>query len=331
MVQKVLLFGDVGIDDTIALIYAYLNDDIEIVGIVADYGNVSRDNAIANILYIRSLFPTQEVQDIKVIAGAHIPMTGEAPEYVPEIHGEYGLGPITPPKKHLSNGISENFFEVVELINRYKDELVIVNIGRLTSLASLFILYKSLMSSIKAYYIMGGAFWVPGNITAVSEANFHGDPVAAQIVLENAKNVTIIPLNVTKYAIATPQMVDFIDQMGSVHIVKVLLDYYYDFYKKRNPTIQGSPLHDVLTLMAVYKPGMLSYQKLPIHIVQAKSGIVRGQSIADIRPYANLEDMQTDEAVGGKIHRIAFQLDYQKFYIDLMSIMTGERFDGYAK
>ncbi|GAA0446560.1 MAG: nucleoside hydrolase [Bacillota bacterium] len=325
MSQKVLLFGDVGIDDTIALIYAYLNDDVEVIGIVADYGNVSRENAIANILYIRSLFPTKEVEDIKVIAGAHIPMTGEPPVYVPEIHGEYGLGPIIPPK-NMQNGISENFCEIIDLIETYKDELVIVNIGRLTSLASLFILYKSLMTTIKEYYIMGGAFWVPGNITAVSEANFHGDPVAAQVVLAHANNVTIIPLNVTKYAIATPQMVEYIDRMGSVSIVKVLLDYYYDFYKKRNPSIQGSPLHDVLTLMAVVKPDMMTYQYLPVHIIQAQTGIVRGQSIADIRPYVNLEDMQDGEEVGGRVHRIAFNLDYQKFYIDFMSIMTGERF-----
>ena len=40
--KKVLLFADVGIDDTIAMIYSYLSSDIEVVGVVADYGNVPR-------------------------------------------------------------------------------------------------------------------------------------------------------------------------------------------------------------------------------------------------------------------------------------------------
>jgi purine nucleosidase len=40
--KKVLFFGDVGIDDTVALIYAHLTAKIDIVGIVADYGNVPR-------------------------------------------------------------------------------------------------------------------------------------------------------------------------------------------------------------------------------------------------------------------------------------------------
>lgn len=318
MTAKVLLFGDVGIDDTIALIYALFNDDVDIVGVVADYGNVSRENAIANVYYIRNLFNISA--DIKVIGGAEVPMTGEAPKFFPEIHGEYGLGPIVPPAI-LNDGISENFFEIVEVIKEYEDELIIVNIGRLTSLATLFILYRELMDKVKGFYIMGGAFWVPGNITSVSEANFHGDPIAAGTVLTYAKNATIIPLNVTEKAIVTPEMVDYIHYIGKAKIVKPMLDYYYDFYKKRNPSVQGSPMHDVLTLMAVIHEDMFTFQNLPVEIIKAEEGAERGESIADIRPYVNLEKKSN-----GKKHRIAFELDYQKFFIDFMSTMTGQKF-----
>src|SRR5690625_7590163 len=85
----------------IALIYAYLHDQIDIVGVVADYGNVSRENALANVHYIRSLLNVSE--DLKIIAGAEKPMTGEKPTFYPEIHGEYGLGPIKPPA--ATNGV----------------------------------------------------------------------------------------------------------------------------------------------------------------------------------------------------------------------------------
>ena len=323
LAEKVLLFGDIGIDDTIAIIYSYLNDDIDIVGVVADYGNISREHAVANINYVRNLFETEEVVDIQVFAGADIPMLSEAPEFVPEIHGEYGLGPIIPPEAE-ETVFNENFFEIIEIIETYKDELVIVNIGRLTSLATLFLLYRDLMTKVKSYYLMGGAFWVPGNITAVSEANFHGDPIAAQLVLNNAKNVTIIPLNVTQYAIATPEMVNYIDQVGKAPLVKPLLDYYYDFYKKRDPNVQGSPLHDVLTIMAVVQEDMFTFNDLPVHIVQATKGTERGQSIADIRPFGNLEE-ETEKDI--ERHRIAFQLDYQKFFNRFMSVMTGQLFD----
>ncbi|MCP3738879.1 hypothetical protein [Rossellomorea sp. BNER] len=38
--KKVLFFGDFGVDDIVATTYSYYNEEIEIVGFVADYGNV---------------------------------------------------------------------------------------------------------------------------------------------------------------------------------------------------------------------------------------------------------------------------------------------------
>lgn len=247
--KKVLLFGDIGIDDTVALIYAHLNDEIDIVGVVADYGNVSREDAISNIYYLFELFNFPE--DIPIIRGAEVPLSGEKPLFFPEIHGEHGLGPIIPNEHGM---VIDNFLEIVKIIEIYKDELIIVNVGRLTSLATMFILYKGSMNKVKEIYIMGGAFWVPGNITTVAEANFHADPVAVQIVLTNASNVTVIPLNATQKAIVTPEMVDYIEHFGKAKILKPIMDFYYNFYKKRDPSIQGSPVHDALTLMATIHP-----------------------------------------------------------------------------
>ncbi|WP_337017920.1 nucleoside hydrolase [Oceanobacillus massiliensis] len=322
MAQKVLLFGDIGIDDIIALIYASLSEEVEIIGIVADYGNLLRENALRAIYYLADILNYDELS-VPIIAGAEIPMTSEFPETVPEIHGEYGLGPIIPPEDG-GNGVSENFFDIVNIIRENEEELIIVNVGRLTSLATMFLLYPDLMSRVQGIYVMGGAFWVPGNITAVSEANFHGDPVAAQIVLTQANNLTIIPLNVTEQAIVTPEMVDYIDQVGNVDIVKPMIDYYYNFYKNRNPNILGSPMHDVLTIMAVENENMFTYQNLPVTIIQAIAGTERGQSIADIRPFSNLEEEEEQDI---KNHRIAFGLDYSNFYMKFMTVMSGNRFE----
>ncbi|NMH70002.1 nucleoside hydrolase [Bacillus sp. RO3] len=315
MVQKVLLFADIGIDDTIALIYSYLSEEIELVGVVADYGNVPRKRAVSSVHYLMKLLNFKD--HIPIIGGAEVPMTAEEPQFFPEIHGEYGLGPINP---GMYEGVIENFFEIIRLIECYGDNLVIVNIGRMTSLANMFILYQSLMNKVKKIYIMGGAFWVPGNVTAVSEANFHSDPIAAKIVLTYANNLSIIPLNVTDHALVTPDMVDYIDYKGKSKLVKPLLDYYYGFYKKRNPLIKGSPVHDAITLMAPVYEDMFMFHQLPVHIVTASTGIHRGQSIADIRPYIEFEE-------SAKKHRIAFSFDYELFFQRFMSVMTGESFE----
>ena len=315
MGQKVLFFGDVGIDDTIALTYGYLSGEIDIVGVVADYGNVSRAQTVANVHYLGKTFNFPD--EVKIIGGAEVPMTGEQPTFYPEVHGVYGLGPIEPGNYE---GVIENFFEIVSLIEQYENEIIIVNVGRLTSLATMFILFQSLMKKVKAFYVMGGAFWVPGNVTAVSEANFHADPIAVRVVLTYAENLTIIPLNVTDRAIVTPDMVNYIDYKGKAPVIKPLLDYYYDFYKKRNPEILGSPVHDALALMAGIREDMFSFKTLPIHIVLRDENIARGQSIADVRPYIQFNDQE-------KKHRIAFDFNYTWFFNDFMSVMTGEKFE----
>jgi purine nucleosidase len=313
--KKILLFADVGIDDIVALIYAYLSDDIHLVGVVADYGNVPRERAIQTANYLMTYVP--EGKKFPIIGGAEFPMTAQEPTFYPEIHGEFGLGPIIP---DVLVDKYENFFEIVNIIKEYGNELTIVSVGRLTSLATMYILYPDLMGTVKDTYVMGGAFWVPGNVTAVSEANFYSDPVAARVVMNYGENVTIIPLNVTDYAIVTPEMVDYIDAKGQTELLKPLLDYYYAFYKKRNPDIQGSPVHDAITLMAPLFEDMFTFRELPVFVGTTEGSIDQGQSITDIRPYIKFEN-------NVKKHRIAFGFDYKMFYNRFMTVMTGESFE----
>lgn len=321
---KVLLFGDIGIDDIMALIYAYLTDEIEVVGIVTEYGNITRDNALRTVQYLgEEVLVTDAPDQAVTIAGAEKSMTSVPVDIVPEIHGEFGLGPIIPPANQEEVTL-ENFFTIVDIIEEYGEDLHIVSVGRLTSLATMYLLYPRTMEQIKHIYVMGGAFWIPGNVTAVSEANFHGDPVAAQIVLTYAEKVTIIPLNVTQHAIVTPSMVDYIDQVGSIDIIKPMMDYYYNFYIQRDPSLQGSPLHDVLTMMAVTMNEMFTFEEYPVQIVQAATGTERGQSIADIRTLGHLEP---GEDMDIKRHRIAFDFNYRDFFMKFMTVMSGERFD----
>ncbi|GGA27756.1 nucleoside hydrolase [Psychrobacillus lasiicapitis] len=318
MGKKVLLFGDIGIDDTVALIYASLNKEVEIVGIVADYGNVSREDAVSNIHYLTKVFDYPNF--IPIIHGADVPLTGEQPAFYPEIHGEHGLGPIIPNDDQEFE--LENFFEIVKVIENYKNDLVIVNIGRLTSLATMFILYRELMNNIEEYYIMGGAFGVPGNVTTVAEANFYGDPIAVNIVLTYANNVTIIPLNATQKAIVTPGMVDYIDQFGKTKILKSLMEYYTRFYQERDPSLQGAPVHDVVTLMAVIHPEMFTFKSYPISIVLDLGSPARGQSIVE-NHHSN-----TQKSNKNKTHRIAFDLNYNVFFQHFLSVMIGQHLNG---
>jgi len=134
------------------------------------------------------------------------------------------------------------------------------------------------MKQVKSYYIMGGAFLVPGNVTPVAEANFYVDPVAANIVMQYAHNLTIFPLNVTMKAIVTPEMVNYIDQKGKTKLVKPILDFYFNFYKKTYPYIKGNPVHDALTMSGIINEKMFTYIYSPVQI-ETNEGPSFGQPV----------------------------------------------------
>jgi len=96
------------------------------------------------------------------------------------------------------------------------------------------------------------------------------------------------------------------------------MEYYTRFYKERDPSLLGSPLHDALTLMAIIHPNMFCFESYPVIVVDKLDGPARGQSIAEKRPYENLNN-------GQKTHRIAFDINYEKFFRDFLSVMTGQQ------
>lgn len=309
--KKVLFLGDPGIDDSLAIIYGLLHPNIDIVGIVTGYGNVTQEQATNNAAYLLQIAGRE---DIPIINGAKIPFSGGFITYYPEIHGPEGLGPIRPPETIKAN--VKPFCEIFEIIKRYKRELIIVDTGRSTSLATAFILEKELMKSVKAYYIMGGAFFVPGNVTPVAEANFHGDAIASNLVMQYAEHVTLIPLNVTNGAIITPNTVTYIAKKTKTNfneLIEPIFNYYYAAYKKLNPKIGGSPIHDVLTMMAVANPSLMEYVYRRVQV--DVDGLAEGESIADFRPQPSVEAMKNWV-------RIGWELNYKQFLKEFIRIMT---------
>jgi purine nucleosidase len=309
MAYNVLLFADPGVDDSFAIMYALLNPDLNIVGIVSGYGNTPKEQSVENTAYLLRLAGRE---DIPIIAGAAGPLSGEPVQFYPEIHGPEGLGPIKPPDT-LQDVKVNDFNKILEIVNEYRGNLIIVNVGRLTELALMFILYgDNALKGVIAFYIMGGAFLVPGNITAEAEANFYSDPIAARIVMEKAHNVFLYPLNITNKALITPEVIDFLDENSPTPfrpLLKPAFDYYFKAYQKNIPGIKGAPLHDVIPLMAITNPEIVKY--IPRRVKVEEFGNAKGKSIADFRPKPDPEPPQTLDYIG-------MEADIQKFVTNFM-------------
>lgn len=314
---NVLMFVDSGVDDSLALMYALQHPDINLVGVVSAYGNITKEESINNTAYLLKLAGRE---DIPIIAGASGPLSGETAVFYPEIHGEEGLGPIRPPENFSSKIKVYDIDKIIEIVNQYKNDLVIVGVGRQTDLALPLILYgKDAYQDVNAFYLMGGAFLVPGNVTPEAEANFYADPIAADSVLEKAKNIYLFPLNVTNKAIIRPETINFIannTQSPFKDLIKPAYDYYYEAYQKLVPGIQGAPLHDVLVLSVLTNPDLVKYVKRRVRIEQF--GKAKGKSIADFRPKPEEEPPET-------IDNIAMELDMEPFIIDFMEVFLSQK------
>ncbi|WP_170007096.1 nucleoside hydrolase [Bacillus fonticola] len=311
---NVIYVADFGIDDVLGLMYAYASEEINIVAIVADYGNIPKHDALRNAAYIRQLTNHWEVP---VFAGAAIPLTGIEPKFYHEIHGWSGLGPLNPSVSEYDFG---NFFELYHFLQSFEESLVVANVGRCTSLATMFVMFPEIMEKVESFTVMGGAFFSPGNVTAVSEANFYGDPYAANLVLrQSSKPVQIIPLDITDYAIITPQMTWEIQSYLEARkhpfstIFQPMLDYYYQGYKKLLHFSIGSPIHDVVALWSLRHHAQIRYERVPTIVVTAP-GAAFGQSIGDFRRTKTMETYRE--------HDVALHFSYTSFIQDFYKTMT---------
>jgi purine nucleosidase len=309
--KNIILFADPGIDDTLAIMYALLNPEIKVLGIVSSYGNVDKEQATDNIAYLLKLAGRT---DIPIIGGANSPSSGKIPTYYPEIHGQEGLGPIRPPENF--SGELTNFSKIYTIIEE-NDDVTIVDVGRNTSLASLYLLGENIAKEVNEFYIMGGAFLVPGNVTASAEANFYGDPIASELIVKNLDNLYIAPLNVTNKAIVTLEHIKIIQQMTDNPLVEIIDDvmkYYIDAYKKLVPGINGAPLHDVVTLSLMVNPDMGKTIRRDVEVLTSGSG--QGTSIADFRVSSKPAEKNIN---------IYLEFDYQLFLEDFIKVMTGKK------
>jgi purine nucleosidase len=313
MMINILLFVDSGIDDSLALMYAVQNPELNIVGVVSGYGNITKEESLRNTAY---LLKKGGREDIPIIAGVSGPLSGKPATFYPEIHGEEGLGPIQPPEDFTGLKVYD-INKIIDIIDQYKNDIVLVGLGRQTDLALPLIIYgEDAYKDVNAIYMMGGAFLVPGNVSAEAEANFYSDPLAADIVLEKGRNVYLFPLNVTNKAVVTPEMIDYISantESAYKDLIKPAFEYYFQAYKKNVPGIGGAPIHDAVPLIVLTNPDLAKFIKRRVRVEQF--GGAQGKTNADFRP-------KPEEQPEDTLDYIAMEIDTAKLLETFMLNFT---------
>ncbi|WP_207890423.1 nucleoside hydrolase [Rubrobacter taiwanensis] len=271
--KPVLLDMDPGHDDAVALLLACAALDLRGVTTVA--GNVPLEKTTRNALRVLSLIGRG---DVPVAAGAAAPLEREL--YTAEnIHGESGLdGPEIPAPAFGPDG--RGAVELMaDVVGGSHEPVTLIPTGPMTNVAAFLRERPDLKENVDGIVLMGGSIGL-GNTTPAAEFNIYVDPEAARIVFGSGLPVTMVGLDVTHLAGATPERRARIRRLGPVgEAVAGLLEFFASTYREVY-ALDAPPIHDAVAVAAVVDPALLKTRPMRVE-VECESELTRGQTVCD--------------------------------------------------
>jgi purine nucleosidase/pyrimidine-specific ribonucleoside hydrolase len=288
----VVLDCDPGHDDVFAILLAAAHPAIDLRAITTVAGNGTLEQVTRNALRVCAL---AGITDIPVAAGP----AGREIATAQEIHGASALdGADLPEPADLLSDV-----DAVTLTERLLEEteLTIIATGPLTNVAALLERRPDLKPRI---VFMGGSCG-RGNWRPLAEFNIWADPEAADRVLSSGLPVTMVGLDVTHQALATP---DVLERLTTTPLARTMADLLRFFASTYDEVfgMPDPPVHDPVAVAAVAQPELLKFVDAPVN-VELNGTYTRGATVVDLHGVTR----QPSNA------RVAVELDRPGFW-DLM-------------
>ncbi len=262
--HKIIIDTDPGIDDAMAILYAFSDKRIDVLGLTTVFGNVYTEQATRNALFLSE----QANYDLDIAEGAKFPIKQKPNLPSFHVHGDEGFGnlKIQFPKKQKCKHSAEKFISII--CRKYPGQITLCPIGPLTNIANLLKNDPEIVNFVKKIVIMGGALKCKGNVSEFAEANIWNDPDAADIVFKGNWKIEMIGLDVTQKIFSTRD--DFKLLKKNCPIVGGFLNeisnFYFNFYK----SVTGKDIclmHDPSALIAVTDPSLFTFEKYPLKVI----------------------------------------------------------------
>ena len=305
MAEKIIIDTDPGIDDAMAIFFAFQSPDLEVLGLTSVFGNVPVDMAARNALTLCDVAG----KDIPVCAGMKFPWVGPESSYAHFVHGDDGFGNIGHPAstRELDPRSSAQF--IIDTAKQYPGEVTLVAIGPLSNLALALKMEPQITTLLKGVVIMGGAAQVPGNVTPVAEANIWNDPYAAEIVMSADWPLTMIGLDVT-YAVSYNQA--YLSELAEVNptlggFVHKAAQFYAKFYSEvfQNADEEVCYFHDAMALAYVIDPTLFTVKEGRFRV--ATDSLCYGQTT-----FAPLDKMMAPQWESAPVMQAALEVDKER-------------------
>jgi len=278
MGKKIIIDTDPGVDDTMAICMALHSPELEIVGLTTVFGNADVETTSLNGLRLVELEGNDHIPVIKGCGKSLAHAGWEAPVHV---HGKDGMGNSNPPPPHGSLLHMHAARFIIETVLAHPGEITLVPVGPLTNIALALHLEPRIAQLVKEVVIMGGAAYVPGNITPMAEANIYNDPLAASLVFSAGWKLTMVGLDVTQKVMQTPA--HFAELFRHPNAVTLLIQrilpcyqQYFDKFLGLNGSIYT---HDPSDIACIIEPSLFKMESVPVYV--ETEGFCRGKTIPD--------------------------------------------------
>ena len=279
MTRKLIVDTDPGQDDAVAILLALASPaELDVAAIITVAGNVPLALTRVNA---RKVLELAGRTDIPVYAGCDRPMRRQSVT-AEHVHGKTGLdGPDLPePSMPLQPQHGVDFL-IDALRAAAPGTYTLCTLGPLTNISMALIKAPDIASRIREIVMMGGAYFEVGNITPAAEFNIYVDPEAAEVVLRSGIPITMLPLDVTHRALATPARLHAIGALGNQagRAIAAMLNFSERFDLAKYGW-DGAPLHDPNVIAYLLQPDIYEGRQVNVS-VELASDLTLGMTVVD--------------------------------------------------
>ncbi len=273
--RRIVLDCDPGHDDAVAIVLAAGIDEIELAAITTVAGNQSLARTSDNALRVCALAGIE----VPVGAGCDRPLVRPL-EVAADIHGESGLDGAVLPEPAMALDPRHGVDLLIDTVLAGSGRTTVVATGPLTNVAAALRRAPAIVDRIDEIVLMGGAEG-RGNVTPTAEFNIYVDPEAAAIVFESGLPVTMIGLDLTHQALATPEVRARLRAQGST--LALTIDDLLGFFAETYRDVFGfasPPVHDACAVAYVARPALVQTAERFV-AVECHGTWTRGTTVID--------------------------------------------------
>lgn len=300
MPKKIIIDCDPGHDDAIALLLAHGSPEIELLAVTTVMGNQTLPKVTRNARIVATIVG---MTGVPIAAGCARPLVREL-QVADAIHGDSGLDGPTLPDPTVALDPRHAVDVIVETLMRQEPHTVtLVPTAALTNVAMAARKEPRIVERVREVVLMGGAF-AGGNRSASAEFNIATDPEAAHIVFHEPWPLTMVGLDLTHQALATPDVRARIAAIGTApaRFVDEVLDFFGATYLAEQG-FEHPPVHDLCAVARVIDPAVMTTRYAPLD-VELSGRLTTGMTVADLR----------GPAPEGCTTQVALDLDHARFW-----------------